>query len=255
MPAVNDADDVLISKADALIRRHRADAQTGDDLPLLIEEIDDELPELTDAMDDDILLSEALDDLTLTDTIDLLNDAELPPMRGPAIQQIDLPTVRQAIAGLPRDVVMQQAPEGLSQEQVDILIDDAVQRARDDMQRAQERAIEEAVARARDAFAAEHAAMVEAVRAEASANARPSEEAIAAIHREARQAASEQMGERLIELDAYIAQAIDGWIARELPQIISGELDALVERLRIQTTAHMRATLLPEISDKLSGLL
>ncbi|MGC3963131.1 MAG: hypothetical protein QM803_07315 [Rhodocyclaceae bacterium] len=136
-----------------------------------------------------------------------------------------------------------------------MLIDDAVQRTRDEMLRAQERAIEEAVARAREALAVEHAGAIDAARSEAAASARPSEEVIADIHREARQAASEQMGERLIELDAYIAQAIDGWIARELPQIISGELDALVERLRIQTTAHMRATLLPEISDKLSALL
>ncbi|MFT4172188.1 MAG: hypothetical protein QM639_06485 [Rhodocyclaceae bacterium] len=254
MAAANDTDDIIISKADALIRRNRSDGVTGDELPLLMDEVDEELPELTDAMDDDVLLSESLDEITLTDTIDLLNDAELPLMSGPPLPQIDLPAVRQAIAGIARPAAP-PVTQGLSADQVEILIDDAVQRTRDDMQRQQQRAIEDAVARARADMAAAHQTALEQARAQAAQEAQPSPDTIAQIHRDAQQAAAQQTGEQLIELDAYIAQAIDSWIAQELPQIIATELDSLVERLRIQTAAHMRATLLPEISNKLSGLL
>jgi hypothetical protein len=263
MPAVHDTDDSIISKADALIRRNRSDGVTSDELPLLLEEIDEELPELTDAMDD-VVLNEALDEITLTDTIDLLDDTELPQMGSSTLPEIDLPAVRQAIAGITHFInstppLPPQPEHGLSQEQVDVLIDDAVQRSRDELLHQQQQAVDEAVTRARAEMTAAHEAAVEQIRAQAREQAAreavPSDEAIAQIHHDARQAAAQRTGEQLIELDAYIAQAIDNWIAQELPQIIATELDALVERLRIQTAAHMRATLLPEISDKLSSLL
>lgn len=63
------------------------------------------------------------------------------------------------------------------------------------------------------------------------------------------------VAEHLIELDAYIAQTIEAWVSNELPQIVASELDGLVERLRVQTLAHMRATLIPELSEKLSETL
>jgi len=40
-----------------------------------------------------------------------------------------------------------------------------------------------------------------------------------------------------------------------LPPLIATELLGLSERLRTQTTAHMRATLLPELSDQISKVL
>jgi hypothetical protein len=63
------------------------------------------------------------------------------------------------------------------------------------------------------------------------------------------------MSERLIELDAQIAQSIQQWLAKELQPIIASELLGVSERLRVQTAAHMRATLLPELSEQVSKVL
>ncbi|MCL2658461.1 MAG: hypothetical protein FWD62_13820 [Betaproteobacteria bacterium] len=63
------------------------------------------------------------------------------------------------------------------------------------------------------------------------------------------------VAEQLINFDAHIAQTLEAWISNELPQLIASELDGMVERLRIQTQAHMRATLIPQLSAKLAEVL
>jgi len=63
------------------------------------------------------------------------------------------------------------------------------------------------------------------------------------------------LAERMVELDASIQRSVEEWLADELPQIISREFDTMTERIRIQTLAHMRATLMPEISGCISQLL
>ncbi len=88
-----------------------------------------------------------------------------------------------------------------------------------------------------------------AAAAEAAAKAAREEASIQA------QAAQMRMAEQLIEFDAHIAQTLESWISNELPQIVAAEVDGMVERLRIKTLAHMRATLVPDLSQKLSGLL
>ena len=67
-------------------------------------------------------------------------------------------------------------------------------------------------------------------------------------------AAEQQLAERLVELDTAIAREIDEWAARELPQIIARELDRLGERIQGEALAHLRATLLPGISARVSSL-
>jgi len=69
------------------------------------------------------------------------------------------------------------------------------------------------------------------------------------------QAAQMRIAEQLIEFDAHIAQTLESWISNELPQIVAAEVDGMVERLRVKTLAHMRATLVPDLSHKLSELL
>jgi len=69
------------------------------------------------------------------------------------------------------------------------------------------------------------------------------------------QAARMRIAEQLIEFDAHISQTLEAWISNELPQIVAAEVDGMVERLRMKTLAHMRATLVPELSNKLSELL
>jgi hypothetical protein len=61
--------------------------------------------------------------------------------------------------------------------------------------------------------------------------------------------------ERLAALDSFIAREIETWLANELPQILSTELDRLAERLRDQALAQMRATLLPALSRRISDTL
>ena len=71
----------------------------------------------------------------------------------------------------------------------------------------------------------------------------------------AAQAVAEQrLAERLIALDTAIAREVEEWAARELPQIIARELDRLGERIQDEALAHLRATLLPEISARVSSL-
>lgn len=61
--------------------------------------------------------------------------------------------------------------------------------------------------------------------------------------------------ERLAALDSLIAREIETWLANELPQILSTELDRLAERLHDHALAQMRATLLPALSQRISNTL
>jgi len=56
------------------------------------------------------------------------------------------------------------------------------------------------------------------------------------------------LAEFLVELDTALARAIETWFANELPQLITRELDQLTDRLRTESLAHMRATLVPTLS-------
>lgn len=285
----NDLSATLLNKADALIRRNRPDGVGSDaeELPLLTEVVDD-LPELTETLVFGPAGVEVREERSADLPFDIGYGAD---------SQTPVASTRPSLAGgssfgrveappPPRAA----EPTHISREQVDILIDDAIQRTRDELLRKQGDMIHEAVEKVRaEALAAqahavqaalaqarqdrEHAVQdaVDAARAEARAMQTRAVQAaltqgrdeamsgqqtyIEDVRREAAEAASMQMSEHLIQLDAFIAQAVDGWMARELPQIISGELDSLVERLKTQAAAHMRATLLPEISDRLSLLL
>ncbi|ENO86294.1 hypothetical protein [Thauera linaloolentis] len=61
-----------------------------------------------------------------------------------------------------------------------------------------------------------------------------------------------QIAERLIDLDTQIARSINDWMDREFPQLLQRELDRLGERLQVEMQAHLRATLLPELSAHVS---
>jgi len=112
-----------------------------------------------------------------------------------------------------------------------------------------------------DQLVAEHQQQIAALEAsheteQAAANARLTElEAALEAARNQSMTTGMHVAEHLIELDAYIAQTIEAWVSNELPQVVASELDGLVERLRVQTLAHMRATLIPELSEKLSETL
>lgn len=61
--------------------------------------------------------------------------------------------------------------------------------------------------------------------------------------------------EHLVQIDTLIAREVETWLTNELPQLLSRELDTLSERLRIETLAHLRATLLPTLSDHIASRL
>jgi flagellar biosynthesis/type III secretory pathway protein FliH len=229
-----DLSDELLSKADALIKRNRPDGvgSESEELPMLTDVVDD-LPELTDVMEVPKVMA--------------LEDEEIQP-----------------------------AHTGLSSEQVNILINDAIERTQREMLKHQDRAIQDALDRARldnplavqnalaqgrkegreQAYKEGFAEGVSQGRAEGRDEGRTQHQlAMESMRREIHQSVVLQFSEQLIELDAYISQSIDGWLTRELPHIIANELDSVAERIRTQTAAHMRATLLPELSDKLSALL
>lgn len=61
--------------------------------------------------------------------------------------------------------------------------------------------------------------------------------------------------EHLVQIDTLIAREVEAWLSNELPQLLSRELDSLSERLRIETLAHLRATLLPTLSNHIASRL
>ncbi|CAI10195.1 hypothetical protein [Aromatoleum aromaticum] len=67
--------------------------------------------------------------------------------------------------------------------------------------------------------------------------------------------AASELAEQLVSLDSAISREIENWFATELPQLLSRELDKLADRLRVETLAHLRATLLPALSERISGSL
>jgi flagellar biosynthesis/type III secretory pathway protein FliH len=236
-PDQADLSDAILGKADALIRRNRPDGVGSDS---------EELPLLTEVVDDIPSLNEFL-------------SAPAAAAQAPAQSDGRHPVVI-----------------GLSQEQVNILITDAVDRAQRDILKHQDRVVFESVERAKAENAVAHQAALQAALAKGRADGRAEGQsqgfaeglargrsehqatmnsATESARRDAHQQVILQFSEQLIELDSYIAQSVDAWLAKELPQIISGEIESLVERLKTRTAAHMRATLLPDISNKLSALL
>ena len=71
----------------------------------------------------------------------------------------------------------------------------------------------------------------------------------------ASRAEADRLAERLVLLDTAISRHIQEWVATELPQLVSRELDDLAERLQGTAASHLRATLLPLISTEIADTL
>lgn len=67
--------------------------------------------------------------------------------------------------------------------------------------------------------------------------------------------AANLMAERLIALETAISRHIEDWMANELPQLMSRELDEFADRIRVKAVAHLRSTLLPLISTEIADNL
>ncbi|HRP74435.1 MAG TPA: hypothetical protein PK725_01965 [Rhodocyclaceae bacterium] len=63
------------------------------------------------------------------------------------------------------------------------------------------------------------------------------------------------LAELLVDLDTELAREIEFWFANELPQLVASELDRFSENLRREALAHMRATLIPSLSERISNRL
>jgi hypothetical protein len=53
-------------------------------------------------------------------------------------------------------------------------------------------------------------------------------------------------------LDTLIIGEVEAWLREELPALVVREISRLNERLRTEAIAHLRATLLPRISEQIS---
>jgi hypothetical protein len=232
-------DNTLLNKADALIRRNRPDGvgSDADELPLLTETLIEDLPELTESLHPQpapVRVAEAGIGFHI-DVHDHTPTGQFQPLS-------PLP---------PREYVEQAVAEAVTE---------AVEETRRDMLAAQNRAIQDACARLRTEVMAEARVMQQHAVQAALAQGREEAEinqwpALQEARREAVQSAASAMSERLIELDGQIAQSLNQWLAKELPPLIANELLGLSERLRVQTAAHVRATLLPELSEHISLVL
>jgi hypothetical protein len=63
------------------------------------------------------------------------------------------------------------------------------------------------------------------------------------------------LAERLVQLDTALNREIEQWVSTEFPQILGRELDRLSTRMQAEMIAHLRAVLLPELSERISHLL
>lgn len=63
------------------------------------------------------------------------------------------------------------------------------------------------------------------------------------------------LAEQLIDVDSAVCREVEAWLTRELPQILSRELEALGERIHAEALAQLRATLLPSLSEKIASRL
>lgn len=70
-----------------------------------------------------------------------------------------------------------------------------------------------------------------------------------------RAAGAQHLAEKLVELDTEIARKVADWVAVEFQQVLDRELEHLGARLHAEMLAHLRATLLPELSTRISTLL
>lgn len=66
---------------------------------------------------------------------------------------------------------------------------------------------------------------------------------------------TQHLAEQLVELDTEIARKVADWVAVELQQVLDRELAQLGARLHAEMLAQLRATLLPDISSRISALL
>jgi hypothetical protein len=61
--------------------------------------------------------------------------------------------------------------------------------------------------------------------------------------------------ERLVDIDTAVQRTVEAWVAAELPAIIERELAQAADRLHEETVAHLRATLLPRLSERIAERL
>lgn len=64
-----------------------------------------------------------------------------------------------------------------------------------------------------------------------------------------------RVAEQLVQLETEIRREVEGWLATELPQILARELDALADKILVETLAQLRSTLLPAISERIAHRL
>ncbi|MCK6392346.1 hypothetical protein [Zoogloea sp.] len=67
--------------------------------------------------------------------------------------------------------------------------------------------------------------------------------------------ATPDLAGRIVELDIAINRLIEDWVTTELPQLVSRELDALAERLRVKAVTQLQHSLQPLISAEIARRL
>lgn len=60
------------------------------------------------------------------------------------------------------------------------------------------------------------------------------------------------LAERLVDIDTVLSREIENWFNTELPPLVERELQQCTQRIREQAIAHMRATLVPRLSESLA---
>lgn len=232
-------DDDLLSKANALIRRSKTGGSDtdSDEAPLLVDALED-LPELTDEFDQtstQIFPPPFIPPIAVapTDAPKAQIDKEEEP--APIVEPLNIPHIETSAPPPSAEYVTNEALSsslgsaatqmvlGFTQEQLDEAVD---------------KAVDVAVANA----------LAEAVPAAV-------DEAVGNAVTQALEKSRMDVVEHLLNMDAYLAQSLSEWIDAEIPHIIRGELDGMSERIRAKTTAHMHATLLPKLSEKLTEIL
>lgn len=255
--------DALLDQADALLRRHRGSAprtpapqsefrESETRLEHFALEDDDDLPILTDIVDDlelaDVASGPRIETVGfVAPAFDDIATGNPPAFAGEALHFPASPEARFAAA--PEDAAAPIETSSPGEAAVGMPETRSASEAADAPSPAHAEALQEDTAPASITLVAPPPAAPSlpppAARIEPPALSPADEQALLVSARAA-------LIEELVELDTEIARAVDSWLEGELPQIVTRELDSLAERIRTETLAQMRATLLPTLSERIA---
>lgn len=130
------------------------------------------------------------------------------------------------------------------------IVAEAIASAHAEWQASQAQTLREVTERLRAEADAAQVRAIDAVRAQARQDAAALRPALLA---QARKEAAVEIFEQFKGLGDSLVSTLDQWMAKELPRLIAAEMPRLVERLRKEAGAQLRASMLTQFEERLAA--